>query len=198
MAAATKDMCRHCFEVIKTGLQGAPVSSMPSYPSSDVVGGIFVTLHKTDESGRKELRGCIGSLSHISMNTGLGRFALSSAFNDSRFRPLVEEELPNIDLSVSLLVQYEEARNSYDWEVGTHGIIIEFSVQGRSYSGTYLPEVAPEQGWSQREAVESLVRKAGYKGAVTKELLQSMKTTRYQSSKCGLSYKEYLAMTNTA
>jgi AMME syndrome candidate gene 1 protein len=198
MAAATKDMCKHCFEVIEAGLQGAPASSTPAYPSSDVVGGIFVTLHKSDEAGRKELRGCIGSLSQISVDTGLGRFALSSAFKDSRFRPLVKEELPNIELSVSLLVQYEEAQHSYDWNVGTHGIIIEFSMQGRSYSGTYLPEVAPEQGWSQSEAVESLVRKAGYKGAVTKDLLQSMKTTRYQSSKCGLSYSEYLGMIKTA
>jgi len=109
---------------------------------------VFVTLHLIN--GRdKELRGCIGTLSEIILASELKRFALSSAFKDSRFPPLMKEELPNIELSVSLLVNYEVGKNCYDWEVGKHGIIIEFVVKGRNYNATYLPEVASEQGWTQ-------------------------------------------------
>jgi AMMECR1 domain-containing protein len=48
---------------------------------------------------------------------------------------------------VSLLVDFEEADHHFDWEVGVHGIQIIFSVESRSYSATYLPEVALEQGF---------------------------------------------------
>ena len=107
--------------------------------------GIFVTLHKANATGH-ELRGCIGTLSSIDLSSGLTKFAISSALKDRRFRPLTKEELPQIELSVSLLVQYEAAAHCQDWEVGVHGIIIEFVDQGADYSATYLPEVAGEQG----------------------------------------------------
>jgi len=86
-----------------------------------------------------------------------------SAFKDSRFDPLREEELTSLDLGVSLLVNYEECSHAYgewnyyevsflylnrriDWEVGIHGILISFSDERKSYSATFLPEVASEQG----------------------------------------------------
>jgi AMMECR1 domain-containing protein len=31
-------------------------------------------------------------------------------------------------------------------QIGTHGIRLKWRVDGRDYSATYLPEVAPEQG----------------------------------------------------
>lgn len=69
-----------------------------------------------------------------------------SAFRDSRFNPLEENEIPTLEIGISLLVKYEKGTNCLDWEVGTHGIIIEFRVDGQQYSATYLPEVAAEQG----------------------------------------------------
>jgi AMMECR1 domain-containing protein len=48
--------------------------------------------------------------------------------------------------------------------VGKHGIIIEFIVGQQSYSATYLPEVASDQGWTCEEAIISLIKKAGHKG----------------------------------
>jgi len=51
-----------------------------------------------------------------------------------------------------------------DWEVGKHGIEIEFTGEGgRIHRGTYLPHVASEQDWNQRETIDSLLKKAGYK-----------------------------------
>jgi len=45
------------------------------------------------------------------------------------------------------LTKFEEANDHLDWEIGTHGIRIEFhSDRGSRRTATYLPEVATEQG----------------------------------------------------
>ena len=70
-----------------------------------------------------------------------------SAFKDSRFQPISPDELPRLSVSVSILRQFEEARDYRDWDIGTHGIRIEFyNERGAKRTATYLPEVAPEQG----------------------------------------------------
>ena len=72
-----------------------------------------------------------------------------------------------------------------------HGISIRFrDAAGRAYRATYLPEVAAEQGWTREETVESLVRKAGYRGAIDAALIQSIHTERYQSRKASLSHDQ--------
>ena len=74
----------------------------------------------------------------------------------------------------------------------THGILIDFdSKSGKHYNATYLPDVALEQGWDKLEALQSLVRKAGFRGGCDESLLNAMQVTRYQSSKASLTYKEY-------
>lgn len=145
--------------------------------------------------GEKDLRGCIGTLSDAHLASSLQSYTVSSAFKDGRFRPLELSELPTIELSVSLLVQYERGDHCYDWTVGIHGIIIEFHVNGRKFNATYLPEVASEQRWSQKDAVHSLIRKAGYRENVSKDVLESISLTRYQSSKYSLSYDSYVKTT---
>lgn len=69
-----------------------------------------------------------------------------SAFEDGRFPPLEENELPELECGISLLVQYEKAKAWDDWVVGTHGILIDFDAGSTSFRATYLPEVAHEQG----------------------------------------------------
>jgi AMME syndrome candidate gene 1 protein len=78
--------------------------------------------------------------------------------------------------------------------VGTHGIWIEFTdpSTNKTRTATYLPEVALEQGWDKHEAVESLLRKGGFKGHVTLEFLKSVKLTRYKSKKHKVTYEEYM------
>ena len=44
-------------------------------------------------------------------------YVAHSAFKDSRFRPLELPEVPDLEVKVSLLVNYEEGENAYDWEV---------------------------------------------------------------------------------
>ncbi|XP_055117453.1 AMMECR1-like protein isoform X2 [Hylobates moloch] len=68
------------------------------------------------------------------------------ALKDSRFPPLTREELPKLFCSVSLLTNFEDASDYLDWEVGVHGIRIEFiNEKGVKRTATYLPEVAKEQ-----------------------------------------------------
>lgn len=70
-----------------------------------------------------------------------------SALKDTRFNPITKEELPKLYVSVSILRHFEEASGHLDWEIGKHGIRIEFySEKGYKQSATYLPEVALEQG----------------------------------------------------
>jgi AMMECR1 domain-containing protein len=75
------------------------------------------------------------------------QFAIFSAMKDSRFSPVARDELPRLHVSVSILCHFEEAAGFLDWEIGTHGIRIEFfNERGVKKTATYLPEVAPEQG----------------------------------------------------
>ncbi len=55
--------------------------------------------------------------------------------------------MKRLSVAVSLLVNFEENLKAFDWEVGKHGIIINFKDNGKSYDGTFLPEVAKEQNW---------------------------------------------------
>ena len=156
-----------------------------------------VELQQEDYVDSKyDLRGCIGTLSPKSLQQSLSDFALTSALHDHRFDPIELHEIPYLKVGVSLLVKYETCSDCYDWKVGVHGIIIKFSIESsshrtKSYNATYLPEIAFEQQWTQQETVVSLIRKAGYRGVITEELLQGIHCTRYQSSKFQLTYQEY-------
>lgn len=70
-----------------------------------------------------------------------------SAMKDTRFNPVARDELPRLHVSVSILCHFEDAADFLDWEIGTHGIRIEFfNERGAKKTATYLPEVPPEQG----------------------------------------------------
>lgn len=70
-----------------------------------------------------------------------------SALKDSRFSPITRDEFPKLYVSVSILRHFEDGADYLDWEVGLHGIRIEFhNEKGNKKTATYLPEVAPEQG----------------------------------------------------
>ena len=50
---------------------------------------------------------------------------------------------------MSILCHFEDAADYLDWEIGVHGIRIEFYTErGVKKTATYLPEVAQEQGKS--------------------------------------------------
>ena len=200
-------MCYHCFDVLIDALQKQKSNSpngkrskinadVPefSYQLADasVECPLFVTWEKKKRDDSYHLRGCIGTLSPKLLVTSVGDYALISAFKDRRFNPISLSELSSLRVAVSLLVKYEECKDVFDWTVGIHGILIKFIIRGVEYSATYLPEVAKEQRWDQQKTVASLVQKAGYHGTLTDDLLKTIECTRYQSSKCRVTFEEYM------
>ncbi|GAB1457686.1 MAG: AmmeMemoRadiSam system protein A [Spirochaetia bacterium] len=119
--------------------------------------GAFVTLHKSTESGQRLLRGCIGRLrSDERLDVTIKAMALSAAFDDPRFPPVIHEELDSIDVEISVLSPFEPCV-AEDVEPGLHGVYLT-----RAYrSGVFLPQVATEQGWDRDELLDQLCAKAG-------------------------------------
>jgi len=188
MATVVKSsMAVYAFDCLIAKLKGKESPPVPadfpheSYP-------LFVTW-KT--SANDHLRGCIGCFDDLELGAGIRDYALTAALRDSRFKPVQLNEVAGLSVTVSLLTQFEPCQHAFDWTLEKHGIRILFHVLGRRYSGTYLPGVALEQGWSQEETLESLARKAGYRGQVDRGFLNSMQVTRYQSEKTTLDYENY-------
>lgn len=197
------DHLRYCFDVLDAKLNGkdGPVGQIPH---ADESFPLFVTWNTVSSTGSSRLRGCIGTFEAQPLQQGLEEYALISALKDRRFSPISIAELPKLECCVSLLTAFEECKDYLDWELGVHGIYIDFDPPGSgshrskgatrgSLSATYLPDVAPAQGWSKEEAIDSAIEKAGYHGRVTKELRQSIHVQRYRSEKAGMRYVEWHA-----
>ncbi|KAI8094862.1 DUF51 family protein, partial [Gilbertella persicaria] len=161
----SKEHVDFCFQVLVAYLKKEPKPE-PTFTNDGYP--LFVTWHKKTRNG-STLRGCIGNFQPMSLHEGLARYALISALQDHRFPPITLSEVPHLECAVSLLVNFEVAKDYLDWEIGVHGIWIEFYQDGRKETATYLPEVMGEQGWTKEEAIESLLRKGGYRGQVTKK-----------------------------
>jgi len=192
LTPATVDMCAKAFQTILSRLrpEQSPLVSL-NVPSHE--GGLFVTWSvPRGRNGSYVLRGCIGTLSPAALHTAVERYAVQAAFHDPRFDPIVATELPLLKVGVSVLSGFQTADSVYDWEIGVHGLILEFG-DGR-YSATYLPEVCAEQGWSKEECIQSLAEKAGYRRAFTGKILDTAQITTYQSTKSELVYEEFLTL----
>jgi len=188
MSIVKPEMCYYCFDVLYCHLYQmepprVPMFSNDSYP-------LFVTWKIGKE---KKLRGCIGTFNEMHLHQGLREYAVTSAMKDTRFNPVAREELPRLHVSVSILCHFEDAADFMDWDIGVHGIRIEFyNERGAKKTATYLPEVPPEQGWDKIQTIDSLLRKGGFKGNVTPEVRRSIRLVRYQSEKMTMGYPEYL------
>lgn len=200
---ASSKMCAVCFEILIAKLKRFDTDPIiyrfqQEEPLSSDCFPLFVTWNIGED---KDLRGCIGTFDRSNpIGTTVPRYALISALNDSRFPPITLPEIKHLSVSVSLLRNFIDIEDPLNWVVGVHGIEIEFKANGRNYSGTFLPEVAPEQGWDQANTLVYLFRKAGYKPnnpnrsplEIVNELRQSLKVTTYESSKLSMTYQEYL------
>ncbi len=105
--------------------------------------GAFVTLYK----GRA-LRGCIGRfVPDDPLYEVVQQMAIAAAVKDQRFKPLLYGELGQVTISISVLTPPRKIDSADEFELGKEGIIIK---QGNR-SGTFLPQVAEETGWSKEE-----------------------------------------------
>lgn len=105
--------------------------------------GAFVTLHKN-----KQLRGCIGRfIADEPLYKVVQEMAISAATQDYRFPMVGAPELEMIELEISVLTPLKKINSIGEIQLGRDGIYI---VKG-SRSGTFLPQVASETGWSLEE-----------------------------------------------
>lgn len=111
--------------------------------------GVFVTL-----MNKGRLRGCIGNFQPTHpLYEMVSKMAVASATQDYRFayNPVSEFEMDEIDIKISILSELKKVDSADEVEVGKHGIWIK---QG-GRSGTYLPEVATELGWTREQFLTS-------------------------------------------
>ncbi|CAO2656343.1 Nn.00g051460.m01.CDS01 [Neocucurbitaria sp. VM-36] len=152
---------------------------------------LFVTWNTVTKSGERRLRGCIGTFEAQELDEGLKSYALTSAFDDTRFSPITPRELSSLECAVTLLTNFEPASSPLDWTIGTHGLRISFTYHGRRYGSTYLPDVAREQGWTKEETLVSLMRKAGWGGRKDDWRKVELNVVRYQGKKVALEYGDW-------
>ena len=113
----------------------------------------FVSIHNGDQ-----LRGCLGRLSpSSSLGATLVYLGGALADSDPRFPPVSPDELPLLQMEISLLTPERAISSIDELTVGQHGVIIE---QGRS-RGLLLPQVANEFGWDRETFLEHACVKAG-------------------------------------
>ncbi|KAJ3212196.1 AMME syndrome candidate protein 1 protein [Dinochytrium kinnereticum] len=187
--------CEFCFDVLRGALDDTHKVPAPTFEDSEFP--LFVTWNVRRKDGRYVLRGCIGTFSPISLHDGLRQYAITSAFKDSRFNPISRKELELLSCGISLLTDFEEVDDCYDWEIGFHGIWIEFQDdKSRRRTATFLPEVAKEQGWTKDETLHALLKKGGYSSEITSDTLKAIRLTRYQSLKRSITYEEYAKQLN--
>jgi AmmeMemoRadiSam system protein B/AmmeMemoRadiSam system protein A len=116
--------------------------------------GAFVSLFK-----HGELRGCIGNfIPDEPLYRVVQEMSIASATRDKRFYPVESGELEHIGIEISVLTPLRRIESVEQIELGRHGIYMR--KDGRS--GTYLPQVAGQTGWTREEFLGHCARdKAG-------------------------------------
>jgi AmmeMemoRadiSam system protein B/AmmeMemoRadiSam system protein A len=148
--------------VIENKTRGKPVPDFKiESPILKENRGAFVTIQK-----RGQLRGCIGYIEgHGPLHKTIEKMAEAAAFNDPRFTPVKEKELPELDIEISVLTPLKKIRDVNEIQVGKHGIYIK---KGWS-SGLLLPQVATEYDWDRQTFLEHTCQKAGLPSNAWKE-----------------------------
>lgn len=153
----TADERRTLLETARQAVADAAAGRAPAVLKAKGVlarrAGAFVSLHR-----RGELRGCIGHIGDdVTLAHVIGRCAVAAATDDPRFNPVRPEEVPDLDVELSILGSIEPVHTVEEIDVGRHGLIVE---QGR-HKGLLLPQVAAEHGWDRERFLEHTCLKAG-------------------------------------
>ncbi len=145
-------------ETLDSYLRTGEVSDVPAHNISAPLmeeTGAFVSLYM---GGR--LRGCIGNFfASKPLYMVVREMTLAAAMRDTRFAPVETPELEYIDIEISVLTPLQKISTIDEFELGRHGIYM--TKDGKS--GTYLPQVATQSGWSTEEFLGHCAREiAGF------------------------------------
>ena len=105
--------------------------------------GAFVTLNE-----HHELRGCVGRFDASEpLYQVIQQMAVASATQDFRFAPVSVSEVKDLQIEISVLTPMRPIHSIDEFELGTEGIYM----RKGNRSGTFLPQVAHETGWTKEE-----------------------------------------------
>jgi AmmeMemoRadiSam system protein A len=138
--------------VVEAVCRNRPLEEIPKTELFEPRCGVFVTLHV-----RGRLRGCIGVIEgRERLGESIARCAASAALEDPRFSPMQPEELPEMEIEVSLLSQLQRIRPE-EIEIGKHGLLVEQGIR----RGLLLPQVAVEYKLGSEQFLKETCHKAG-------------------------------------
>ena len=128
-----------------------PESLFEGFPGLRRRAGVFVSLKK-----QGELRGCIGTVEPVrdTLAVEIIENAISAASKDPRFRPVDEDELAVLRVSVDILGAPERVAGPGDLDVRRYGVIVRAGGKG----GLLLPDL---EGIASVEAQLSIARLKG-------------------------------------
>ena len=138
---------------IRSAVLGSRSAEVQPDLSEGGYNGVFVTVRV-----RGQLRGCIGFVEVAGpLGSCVTEAARRSCTEDMRFRPVHEDELPDLEFEITLLSPREPLENPREFVIGRHGLMIESG--GRR--GLLLPQVPVEHGWNTQQFLDGLCSKAG-------------------------------------
>ena len=113
--------------------------------------GSFVSLH---ELRTHRLRGCVGRMDASQPLWQSVHDAAIGVLGDPRFREDVVrvDELPSLEIEISVLSPMRPAPTPMDFDPATEGIYLIH----RGRSGCFLPQVARETGWNREQLLTRL------------------------------------------
>lgn len=134
------------------------LSPIASYGMYQPVGA-FVTLN----TKKGELRGCIGNIvSDDPLFKTVIHMAQAAAFNDTRFSPVIKNELDNLVIDISILTYPQHVNNYREIKLGKHGIILNKIVDDHVVAtAVFLPQVPTSYRWDLETTLGHLSEKAG-------------------------------------
>jgi len=133
----------------------------------------FVSLHLTDGS----LRGCIGTIEPVekSLYKEIIRNAVSACSRDTRFTPVLNEELENLTISVDVLSVPEKIQTIEYLDPALYGVIVS---DGGFRNAVLLPGLKGID--TVEEQLKIVKRKAGIYQTDNKDLIiKRFSSTRY-------------------
>jgi len=133
-------IAREAIDASLNGRKPSPVDDSRLTPRLKEPLGAFVTLTKDGD-----LRGCIGRFtSDEPLWKVVAVMATEAAFGDPRFPAVTKAEFPSLHLEISVLGPMKKINSISEIKIGRHGIYIRNGFR----SGTLLPQVASERGWT--------------------------------------------------
>jgi AmmeMemoRadiSam system protein A len=164
------DLARRTVDAAARG-DDAPNLRNPNGPLREK-GAVFITLKRDGE-----LRGCIGQVRALGpLWESVRDMARAAAERDSRFDPVLPDEVPRLTIEISVLSAFFPVRPE-DIVVGTHGLYVTTDAR----SGLLLPQVPQEWGWGREEFLRRTFEKAGLKDGDPAAKIEAFTVERFST-----------------